>query len=300
MRVLFLVPVCFLVACGGGGSAPTSDFPPPSGSVIRDIRCEEDALAGAPFGGLFSGEIVGVEGSGWATALLTEDGYFRLHIEDSLGDEAPELQFIGRYRPTTDNPWAWGEFRPQNCSDADPFCFAAEGQFELTSKCRSELKGTLVAYPEGRPFAAGWEMLNFTLEARVAGAYDTPATLAFSEGVYGGSYPYSIGAGPSDIVLTVDTAGAVFFQSPASGCVGNGTLNPHLDGAYNVYDVEITIANCAAASSHLNGAFTGLGTRPFSADTAFPADALLLWLSTPDTVFEQGSDPAMTLWLDRL
>jgi hypothetical protein len=305
MRVLFLVPVCLLAACSGDDSAPSRDLPPsgdpppPSGSVIRDIRCEPDVLAGKPFGGLFTGEIAGSGGSAWALALLTEDGYFRLHIEDSLGDGAPEFQFIGQYRGTTDNPWAWGEFRLQNCSDSAPFCFASEGQFELTSLCAGELKGSLVAYPEGRPFPTGWDMLSFTLDPPVGSAYDTPATLAFSEGVYDGSYPYNGGAGPSDIVLTVDAAGAVFFQSAATGCVGNGSLSPHLDGAYNVYDVEITIASCGAASSYLNGTFTGLATRPFNADDAFPTDALLMWLSTPDTLGEQGADPAMTVWLDR-
>lgn len=300
MRVLFLVAVFLLSACGGDGSAPPSD-PAPT-SIIRDIRCEADVLSGAPYGGFFSGEIVGAEGSGWATALLTEDGYFRLHIEDSLGDGAPEFQFIGRYRAQGErnNTWAWGEFRLQNCSDADAFCFASEGQFELTSLCAGELTGTLVAYPEGRPFPPGWEILSFTLDPPVPSAYDTPATLAFSEGVYDGSYPYYASAGPSDITATVDAAGAMFFQSAATGCVGNGTLSPHLDGTYNVYDVEVTIANCADASSHLNGVFTGLATRPLNPDEAFPVDALLMWLSTPATLFEQGADPAMTLMLDRL
>jgi len=175
------------------------------------------------------------------------------------------------------------------------------GQFELTSCAGGELEGSLVALPEGHPFPTGWDKLSFTLHPPILGsAYDTPATLAFSEGVYDGSYPYNGGAGPSDIVLTVDAAGAVFFQSAATGCVGNGTLSPHLDGAYNVYDVEITIASCGAASSYLNGTFTGLATRPFNADDAFPTDALLMWLSTPDTLGEQGADPAMTVWLDRL
>jgi hypothetical protein len=212
MRVLFLVPVCLLAACSGDDSAPSRDLPPsgdpppPSGSVIRDIRCEPDVLAGKPFGGLFTGEIAGSGGSAWALALLTEDGYFRLHIEDSLGDGAPEFQFVGQYRGTTDNPWAWGEFRLQNCSDSAPFCFASEGQFELTSLCAGELKGSLVAYPEGRPFPTGWDMLSFTLDPPVGSAYDTPATLAFSEGVYDGSYPYNGGAGPLDVWVTAALA----------------------------------------------------------------------------------------------
>ena len=59
--------------------------------------------------------------------------------------------------------------------------------------------------------------------------------------------------------MSVDGAGRIFFQSAHSACTGNGTLAPHRDGVFNVYDVTLTIDNCGGPYAYLNGEYEGLG-----------------------------------------
>lgn len=63
-----------------------------------------------------------------------------------------------------------------------------------------------------------------------------------------------------DVVLRIDDAGLLFFQSPDSGCTGNGTVSSHLDGEYSVWDVGLHIESCNAPYAFLNGDFDGLAT----------------------------------------
>ena len=42
-------------------------------------------------------------------------------------------------------------------------------------------------------------------------------------------------AEPGGPIMTIDAVGRLFFQSGASGCVGNGTLTPHADGRFYVF-----------------------------------------------------------------
>jgi hypothetical protein len=90
-------------------------------------------------------------------------------------------------------------------------------------------------------------------------------------------------------MTTVDANGALFFQSAATGCVGNGALTPHGDGELNVFDAVLTVESCATQYAHLAGAFEGLATRttthsgwycPFYF-TLEECAGLTLWLSTP-------------------
>ena len=74
--------------------------------------------------------------------------------------------------------------------------------------------------------------------------YLEPATLESVEGSY--VEQFSEVAPGEQMVATVDANGRLFFQSAVSGCVGNGALAPHLGGAYNVYDISLTIENCGA------------------------------------------------------
>lgn len=83
-----------------------------------------------------------------------------------------------------------------------------------------------------------------------------------------------------DTVINVDGTGKLFFQSPHSGCVGNGTLTPHLDGRFGVYDVSLTIGNCGAPYSYLNGQLDGLATTSPSSYWDYDSD-LIMWVSSP-------------------
>jgi hypothetical protein len=61
-------------------------------------------------------------------------------------------------------------------------------------------------------------------------------------------------------VISVTSAGAVSWQDPATGCVGNGTVSI-INTNYNAYRVTFSYANCQGPEAVLNGAqFSGLGT----------------------------------------
>ncbi len=80
------------------------------------------------------------------------------------------------------------------------------------------------------------------------------------------------------MIVSVDPDGTLFFQSATSGCTGNGTVAPHLDGEFNVYDVELTLASCSGSYAYLNGVYEGLATTTPS--SYWDYDSLLrAWLS---------------------
>lgn len=144
--------------------------------------------------------------------------------------------------------------------------------------------------PEATPFD---KSLTFTLQWPRP-TYLSPATAAFA----GGSYREQLAfEGPGDVVINVDSAGATFFQSASTGCIGNGSLTPHLDGSLNGYGVERVVASCAGDFSYLNTTLSGPATRSVG-DLPW-GDWLVLWLSTPETLYGLGTDPAVTMWGER-
>ena len=89
---------------------------------------------------------------------------------------------------------------------------------------------------------------------------------------------FNVGA---DMIISIDSDGRLFFQSAPSSCVANGTLAPHLDGSFNVYDVEITLESCTGAYAYLNGVYEGFATTTPS--NYWNYDALLrVWVSRRD------------------
>jgi hypothetical protein len=91
-----------------------------------------------------------------------------------------------------------------------------------------------------------------------------------------------------DTVITI-AGSQLQFQSAQSGCTGNGTMVPHLDGAFDVFDVVLDIGNCNATYARFNGRFEGLtGSTPGS---VWDYDGFLrMWLSKPD-----GTEPPVAL-----
>jgi hypothetical protein len=87
-----------------------------------------------------------------------------------------------------------------------------------------------------------------------------------------------------DTLVTVDGAGRLFFQSPASGCVGNGTLArrpPHYVVDDYAFDVNLHIASCSASYASFNGVFVGLATG--TRDSLVGSESwLLMFLSAPE------------------
>ena len=123
--------------------------------------------------------------------------------------------------------------------------------------------------------------------------YLEPATLEFASG----QYTETLAEAARDAVINLDSGGRFFFQSPQSGCVGNGTLVPHADGIFNVYDVALLVENCASGHEESNGEFEGLATRTVGGGWDYWGDWLVLWLSTPETA---PVPQAFVMWGSRI
>jgi hypothetical protein len=120
------------------------------------------------------------------------------------------------------------------------------------------------------------------------------ATLEFAAGLY--ELTRAEFADDGSVIVSVDSAGRLFFQSAQSGCVGNGALAPHLDAEFNVYDVTLTIASCTSVYEYLNGEFEGLATRAVAGGWSDWGDALVFWLTSAGT----PTRAAMTVWGGRI
>lgn len=291
MRFLIWISVLFLCSCGGdsGDSGQVGGSPP---GDTNSILCQVDIREGRPAGGYFVGVVAAgfADGyvEGYGEALITQFGHVRVHIQ-GLGEGLPDYQFVG----VTD--WTSvglaGELRPEACGDSN--CLTQGAHLTLTSLCQGTVTGYISwdnwgATPFDGPleFSLQWPTTTYTL----------PATFGLVEGDY--SEQLAVFGEPGDVVLNVDSEGAIFFQSPTTGCTGNGTLEPHPDGEYNAYDVQLGIANCQGDYAYLNREFAGLATRSIG-DLDW-GDWLVLWLATPEAAYGSATDPAFTMRGSRL
>jgi len=73
-------------------------------------------------------------------------------------------------------------------------------------------------------------------------------------------------------VVTVNSDGSIFSQSPTTGCVVNGTVSI-ISATYNAYKVQFSYASCTGQSAFLNGLqFSGMATLD---NTQSPEDAIV-------------------------
>ncbi len=73
--------------------------------------------------------------------------------------------------------------------------------------------------------------------------YNTASSLAAISGNW---------TGPTNVVMSISSGGAMFAQDPGSGCVVNGQVSL-INSSYNAYAVSATYANCTGSASVLNG-----------------------------------------------
>jgi hypothetical protein len=271
-----------LAGCGGGGyeaalptSAGSSPPPPTSGSSLA---------ASEAWNGRFVGTVKIGDRVLYGDALLTVDGAVRLYLggpyasDGTVQETRPEssAQFVGKIGMHSDaQAVGTGVIIGQGCAAADHgrFCGqTATGNISVSvvsGDIQGEIQVTTNAGYETWLLELGPWSNYYVLSAR-------PADLA-------GQYTEELAefAPDGDVIVNVDGAGHLFFQSAHSGCTGNGTLTPHLNGQFNVYDVALTIESCNAPYAYLNGAFEGLATT--TPDTYWDYDSLLrIWLSTRD------------------
>jgi len=294
---LTLVPgvlsIC-LAACGGGdpgnqarGSAPA-----------EPATTAPPAALSEPGHGHFLGEITVGDEKYYSEALLTIDGEVRIYVgspvdsslysgatpsEASLHPQESML-FIGTIDEIGTTPiLGTGAVIGQICDGASMrFCdepapakVSLEASLEISSGYRQKrLAGALaVMTPDGEE---RWSIDLWSHSSYYELGTGVP-------GNYRGIFQERLApfAQSEEMPLVIEPDGQIRFASTASGCAGEGTLLPHLDGRYDVYDVHLRITDCNAQFAYLNSEFEGLATE--TQGGAWDYDVwLVIFLSAPE------------------
>jgi len=219
-------------------------------------------------------------------AVLTPDGTVRIAFKNSWGGLHPEgsAQFVGTFDVLGTEGLGTGFVIGQECAvfPANRFCIApASARITIFTATQALLGGQLeVSTSEGDeiwPFQMYW--------------YGGPLVVSLPGlvGIYE-AHPIEFAQGNLAMIVTVDIAGLMYFQSPNSGCIGNGALTPYGDGAFPAFAAALTIEACNGEFSKLNGTYEGL-VIGFPSDFYYFA-SLSLWMSTST---EAGSQAAFTM-----
>jgi hypothetical protein len=287
IRLLGLLFVHALSACGGNGSGPSPISMPPA----RSPSAAQDARQGRYVGTVTIGGV-----NYYGDALITADGLIRLYIggpyvpDGTVQQSVPtaSAQLVGTMAPTIDPDGADLIFG-QECWAPDPlqFCRSIEHAKHSVAIVSGNIQGEIVGTSPNS--IETWQLelspwVNY---------YDLPATQETLAGHYREELADFAQGG--DTIISIDAEGHLSFQSAGSGCTGNGGLKPHLDGSVNVYDVVLSISGCQPPYDYLNAEFSGLATT--SPSTAWGYDVLLrMWLSqaNPD-IWDLPAPPALTM-----
>lgn len=272
--ILGAVASAMLAGCGGELS---EDTPP---AAIAQTPAPRPLVYHGYFAG--SVDIGGIKH--FADTILTADGLVRLYVGGphepggnlDMRRPAHAVQFTGSVRvrnaPTQVTATGTGSVIGLTCTPPDigRFC-AGNGTAELNVTGDGE---TLV----GELRISGGPTEVWTLNMWVMPFYYGSASASSSVAGQFRELHAEFATG-LDTVINVDRAGRLFFQSPESRCVGNGSLAPHADGRFGVYDVMLRVDSCAAGRAYLNGTFEGLlvltNSNPWNYDTV-----MRMWLST--------------------
>jgi hypothetical protein len=243
-----------LDACGGDGSG-------------QSAGAATSRAAGAPEPSTQAGHYVGAvkiaDTTYFGDAVVTQDGTVRLYIGGPY-DNGGELQmvrpesseqFVGTIQ-MRDGQWSGsGVIIAQECAinTANRFCGqSARAEFSANvspaSGCAAaDLQGKIQLVTSGG--TETWS-LDLGLWAGGDGPWQLPS----------GQFKEVLAefASSSDVIVSIDGSGRLFFQSPGSSCVGNGMLAPHSAGPANIYDVTLLMESCSGAYAYLNGTYSGL------------------------------------------
>jgi hypothetical protein len=288
MAFLALGIASALTGCGGAAndaSTAPSGNPPSANPLPPAIPPPPDVKHGR-----FSGKVTigGVDYYG--DAMLTADGKIRLYVAEpysNTGALQPQdarslAQFVGSIDVNSTTPSGTGVVIGEFCSAAQAGRFCGAAMPARVSFVRivgagwdktmsSEIVvSTALAEETWRLELGAW--VNY---------YLSPASLNGIGGLWSVRQAEFAGVG-ADTVVRLDSLGQLFFQSANSGCTGNGVLIPHLDGKFNVFDVRLNIAGCAASFATLNGDYEGLASSTASSVWNYD-EVVRLWLSTDNT-----------------
>jgi hypothetical protein len=250
--------------------------------------------------GYFRGEAEIGDSTYYVDALITVDGAVRMHFTGPfdegpvfsgwsfpvLDDIAESVQFVGSIERMEEHYLGEGVVLGQTCAPSDPgrFCDVpapASLSLEWQPPPPGETIPGAVAGEVRVTTSAGEEVWHLDLAGgRICSDYCSSSTVpAGVLWVPSGMYQEELAlfAETREVVVTVDSLGRLFFQSPESGCVGNGTLRPRPDGSYYTFDAEVLVENCGEAYAFLNGEYQGLAIGAWDYYTS-----LLVILSAPE------------------
>jgi len=294
LMVRFLPGLLFayaLAGCGGGeNTGSRSAALPPPAALPRP--------AAEGWHGHFIGTVTIGDRARYGDALLTVDGLIRLYIggpyvsDGTVDQSKPEssAQFTGSIEVDGDQATGSGVIIGQGCAVPDTAGFCGETAFAEVRIAfagpgleSGEIAGEIQVRTNDGDETWSLELTSWS------NFYTLPATL----GSVAGQYQEELAEfAQDDVLINVDSGGQLFFQSAHSGCTGNGSVAPHLDGEFNVYDVTLTIDGCDATYAHLIGEYDGLATQ--SPGAYWDYDSWLrIWLSTRDGTPSQAG---VTTW----
>jgi hypothetical protein len=286
--MLALLLAELLGGCGGGGGSGQSGMAMSGVSAVPSVPTAAPVPTQAPTGH-YVGAVKIADVTYFADAVFTQDGAVRLYVGgpyDNSGElqlTRPESseQFVGTIE-MRDTQWSGsGLIIGQECAinAANRFCGQpAPAEISATVQLNTDGSGSAVLQGEIRVTTSS-DTETWPLNLQLWDSGDsTLATSAAAAGQYKEVVAEFASAG--DVIMNIDSSGKLFFQSGNSGCVGNGTLVPHLDGAADTYDVTLMMENCNGAYAYLNGQYDGLAL--FTASSYWDYDyQLRMWLSKP-------------------
>jgi hypothetical protein len=288
-RTLFALLLTELLgACGGGGGNDHSVGATTGGSDVPAAPAVPPVPPVPPktWNGHYVGTVKIANVTYFGDAIFTQDGAVRLYIGGPAGNAgaiqvrrpASSAQFVGTIDMRDGQGSGSGLIIGQECAinAAGRFCgqpataeINASVQMGSGASANADLQGEIRITT-----ASGTETWLLDL-----GLWSDP-TLATTP--WSGQLKETLAefASASDVIMNFDGSGLLTFQSANSGCVGNGALVPHLDGAADTFDVTLTMENCNAAYAYLNGRYDGLAL--YTASSYWDYDSVLrMWLSKP-------------------
>jgi hypothetical protein len=284
----FLIPMLPVLAWALGHAGASGAAAPP----MHDAATPGSLEIRTPHG-RYVGVVVDGETRRFADALLTEEGAIRIHIggPDLAGSglipdrRSRSAQFVGRLSVLNGVIRGTGRLLGENCTLPSPvqFCQApATATLKIQAASLDRLTASMTVMT-----GAGVKVWQVVLDSWDH-YYHLRVSLPMLRGLYAERMAEFSRYGTT--ILDVNAAGRMFFQSPATGCVGNGTMTPRT--TVGVADVELRIENCQGRFGYLNGRYFGFST--FSPSAYWNYDMVLrTWLAKPASAARPA---ALTMW----
>ena len=305
MIVLALVVAGAVAGCGGGSASGNGDDAPSASNA--------PPVAPAPYepwlGGQYFGTATAEDGEHPVEGLLLPTGELRMTI-GAPWEPAGSAQFIGWVQKDGEQADGTGIVIGQGCGSSRPsrFCgMRVPAAVSLTEPASSlepieqiPVTGIKTFYYETPVLSGDLTVTiddateNWSLELSGRRNYfDLDHPLADLANVYSDFYYDNAERAVfgNDVTINVDALGQVFFQSAATGCIGNGSMIPYGNGKSDVFNVTLLVEACTGVRAHLNGAFDGLA-RNLGGDDAF-GKVVVLYISR---TAEEAVPVAATFW----